>query len=177
MKSTLRAAVALGVLALAATQASASTYSNNPIYGPSAIALSTGGNDDIKAFLPQPSSFTVNTGGDNVYSTFSLIDTQNDGMVVDYQITNLSNSSIFNASLIDALGTNPNTGSFSYLFLAGVNYSLAISSATSGYDSSHTALVSAVPLPAAAWLFGSALLGLGALRRKQKAGVSEMAVA
>jgi len=36
--------------------------------------------------------------------------------------------------------------------------------------------VSAVPLPAAAWLFGSALLGFGALRRKQKAGSSEMAV-
>jgi hypothetical protein len=37
--------------------------------------------------------------------------------------------------------------------------------------------ISAVPLPAAAWLFGSALLGLGALRRKQKAGNSEMAAA
>ena len=36
--------------------------------------------------------------------------------------------------------------------------------------------VSAIPLPAAAWLFGSALLGLGALRRKQKAN-SEMALA
>jgi hypothetical protein len=37
--------------------------------------------------------------------------------------------------------------------------------------------VSAVPLPAAALLFGSALLGLGALRRKQKAGEkSEIAV-
>ena len=38
--------------------------------------------------------------------------------------------------------------------------------------------VNAVPLPAAAWLFGSAVLGLGALRRKQKAGdKSEMALA
>ena len=37
--------------------------------------------------------------------------------------------------------------------------------------------VSAVPLPAAAWLFGSALLGFGVLRRKQKAGNSEMALA
>ena len=41
----------------------------------------------------------------------------------------------------------------------------------------HAYSVSAVPLPAAAWLFGSALLGLGALRRKQKAGASEMALA
>ena len=36
--------------------------------------------------------------------------------------------------------------------------------------------LSAVPLPAAAWLFGSALLGFGAVRRKQKAGSSNMAV-
>jgi hypothetical protein len=41
----------------------------------------------------------------------------------------------------------------------------------------HAYSVSPVPLPAAAWLFGSALMGLGALRRKQKAGdKSEMAV-
>jgi hypothetical protein len=36
--------------------------------------------------------------------------------------------------------------------------------------------LSAVPLPAAAWLFGSALMGFGVLRRKQKAGSSEMTV-
>jgi hypothetical protein len=42
----------------------------------------------------------------------------------------------------------------------------------------YSGTISAVPLPAAAWLFGSALLGLGAMRRKQKAGAgSELAAA
>jgi hypothetical protein len=42
----------------------------------------------------------------------------------------------------------------------------------------YSGTISAVPLPAAAWLFGSALLGLGAMRRKQKAAAkSEMALA
>ena len=41
-----------------------------------------------------------------------------------------------------------------------------------GVDVHGSSTVSAVPLPAAAWLFGSAVLGLGALRRKQ-AGCQE----
>ena len=51
----------------------------------------------------------------------------------------------------------------------------AATSITLNIAEGSTSQVSAVPLPAAAWLFGSALLGLGALRRKQKAGNSEMA--
>jgi len=174
MKSSIRAAVAAGVLALAATQASASTYSNMGFAGfTGPITLAPGGSDEIKAF-DTPVSFSVNTLASDVYTTFSLVDTQDDGKLVQYDIKNLTTNLVTTNFLQDAVNA-PNTGSFSYLFLAGIAYSINISSLTLGYDSSHTALVSAVPLPAAAWLFGSALLGLGALRRKQKAGNSEMA--
>jgi hypothetical protein len=59
--------------------------------------------------------------------------------------------------------------------LAGTQYVLKMASSGLGAGEGSTSQISAVPLPAAAWLFGSALLGLGALRRKQKAGNSEMA--
>ncbi len=174
MKSSIRAAVVLGALALASAQASASTYSNIGFAGLTGpITLVSGGSDEIKAF-DTPVLFSVNTLGSDVYSTFSLIDTQDDGKLVQYDIKNLITNAVTTNTLQDAVNA-ANTGSFSYLFLAGIAYSIEISSLTAGYDSSHTAVVSAVPLPAAAWLFGSALLGLGALRRKQKAGSSEMA--
>lgn len=48
--------------------------------------------------------------------------------------------------------------------IAGTYYLDIFGDAGLGYSGS----ISAVPLPAAAWLFGSALLGMGALRRKQK---------
>jgi hypothetical protein len=56
------------------------------------------------------------------------------------------------------------------LFLAGENYTFSVQSpreleaVTFG---SIEASVSTVPIPAAAWLFGSALLGLGAVKRKK----------
>lgn len=52
-----------------------------------------------------------------------------------------------------------------YPFLAGTNYVLKFSTVAAGT----VANVSSVPVPAAAWLFGSALFGAGALRRKQQA--------
>lgn len=56
--------------------------------------------------------------------------------------------------------------------LAGGVYTLDIV----GAARSAVTEVSAVPLPAAALLFGSSLLGAGALRRKQKAGKEVVAV-
>lgn len=58
--------------------------------------------------------------------------------------------------------------------LGSGNYILSVS-AGKGLGTTVTD-ISAVPLPAAALLFGSSLLGAGALRRKQKAGKEVVAV-
>lgn len=53
------------------------------------------------------------------------------------------------------------------LRLAAGNYVMRLNSENGGNVGISTVALSAVPLPAAAWLFGSALVGAGALRRKQ----------
>lgn len=60
-------------------------------------------------------------------------------------------------------GANPTSAV--YTFLASSNYVLKFSTQAIGAINS----ISSVPVPAAAWLFGSALFGAGALRRKQQA--------
>lgn len=76
-------------------------------------------------------------------------------------------SQVFN--LDNVVGAFPDVFKIS---LAGGNYNLKIETQS---NLSNTE-VSAVPLPAAALLFGSSLLGAGALRRKQKAGKEVVAV-
>jgi hypothetical protein len=67
---------------------------------------------------------------------------------------------------------------FNYLLEAGKEYRIWVSAYASpdeysknnlaaGYDVVGTLTATAVPVPAAAWLFGSALVGLGWMRRKQ----------
>ena len=62
------------------------------------------------------------------------------------------------------IGGQGNPLSVSYTFLANTQYVLKFST-DAGIASAN---LSSVPVPAAAWLFGSALFGAGALRRKQK---------
>jgi hypothetical protein len=50
---------------------------------------------------------------------------------------------------------------------AGCNSSTPVEYYLGGTDFNGTVSSSAVPLPAAAWLFGSALLGFGALKRRK----------
>lgn len=59
----------------------------------------------------------------------------------------------------------------SVTLLAGVNYVLRIVGDATP-DGGAATTVSSVPVPAAAWLFGSALFGAGALRRKSGAVAS-----
>jgi len=72
-------------------------------------------------------------------------------------------------SIID---TTTRTGDFTLTLAAGVyNFILNPSSANSGFrfEISASDVVGEVPVPAAAWLFGSALLGLaGVIRRKSQ---------
>lgn len=62
----------------------------------------------------------------------------------------------------------PSTSLFDVFRMTIGSYSGAWAETYTLDNLSYTANVNAVPLPAAAWLFGSALLGMGALRRKQK---------
>jgi hypothetical protein len=181
MKSSLRAALALGALALASSQASASSIS---VYsGMSPVPVKT--SNILPTLDPRFFELDVSTPG----MLTRLIDTSpdadpNPSWMVSYQIwTDTQVGAGYTlGSLVDSFSftdanfstTNPSAWHLTGIALAG-EYVLRI--ATSGADSS-TSQISAVPLPAAAWLFGSALMGFGALRRKQKLGEkSEMAAA
>lgn len=59
------------------------------------------------------------------------------------------------------------TNTISSLALATGNYVLRLNASRN--PGSASASVASVPVPAAAWLFGSALVGIGAIRRKKQA--------
>lgn len=89
----------------------------------------------------------------------------------------LSGSTSF-LGFVAGLGSSPvlfNSSTFSALLTAGT-YLLAIlpSAANQAYDITiSTAGATAVPVPAAVWLFGSAFLGMmGLVRRKAKPGLA-----
>jgi hypothetical protein len=187
MKSSIRAALAVGALALASSQASASSIS---VYE----GMSTYSYVQTTRVAPNldPNFYELNVANADTGMLIRLVDTTPDNgsassWTVTYDIykdsqagSGYSYNSI--TDLIDSFSindtgfnlSNPSPWHFTNLALVG-EYVLRIqTNGASGSDSQ----ISAVPLPAAAWLFGSALLGLGAMRRKQKAAAkSEMALA
>ena len=180
MKSSIRAALAVGALALASSQAFASSI--NVYDGMSPVTVTTYNNTPTSDPLFQELNVTATA------MLTRLIDTSPDASplpswTVSYELWTDSQAgagySLVLATLVDSFSftdatfssSNPSAWWLTSIATPG-EYVLKIS--TNGASSS-TSEVSAIPLPAAAWLFGSALLGLGALRRKQKAGNSEMA--
>ena len=179
MKSSTRAALAVGALALASSQAFASSI---PVYnGMSPVTVQT---SSLGSFDPNYYELNVTATGmltrlvdtdpdsDPVPSWTVYYNIYEDGLAGDgYSLGTLIDSFTFTDGSYSA--ASPSAWHLTSIALAG-EYVLEM---TTGGANSSTSQISAVPLPAAAWLFGSALLGLGALRRKQKAGSSEMAVA
>ena len=185
MKSSIRAALAVGALALASSPAFASSI---PVYnGMSPVGVQT------SSILPSldPRWFELSSTATGMLTR--LVDTDPDSdptpsWTVSYEIwqdfdTGTAGSLgggllVDSFSFTDAIfsASNPSAWHLTTGGLFGTgNFELKI--ATNGANSS-TSEISAVPLPAAAWLFGSAVLGFGALRRKQKGSTkSEMATA
>jgi hypothetical protein len=196
MKSSIRTALAVGALALASSQAFASTYYDN---------VTTSFNLGVGAGLQENYVGVVNVGGFDTWTinllapaglTVDITTSQDTGEVNPYNVANAialldnithvdlldgSNNIVGGA---DAVYSLANFGQLSTL-TSFVNFSVGTLLLPGAYTlkiygddgAAYSGTISAVPLPAAAWLFGSALLGLGALRRKQKAGNSEMALA
>jgi hypothetical protein len=181
MKSSIRAALAVGALALASSQASASSISVYSGMSPVAVSTSSPSNDpsywELDVTTPTMLTRLVDTVIDldpnpSWTVTYSIYKDGTTGSGYSYNaFTDLIDTFTFTDATFS--GTSPSTWHYTSIALAG-EYVLKMS--TNGATAS-ASQISAVPLPAAAWLFGSALLGFGALRRKQKAGNSEMAVA
>lgn len=124
-----------------------------------------------------PSYYELNvTGSGDVRTFFSLVDTNTEQRTVDYWLYNdtdtdtgsyILGSEIDHRTYVDLLGDGFG-GTFSALLSSGAQYILKIAVSGGATAFSATTQVSAVPLPAAAWLFGSALLGLGIFRRRKQ---------
>ena len=171
MKSSIRAALVAGALVLASAQASASS-----------VNLSANGDYYASDFLPpSPATVTITVSGSVSGAVFKLADTLVDGYTVDYQLYDSGMNAVGASWTMTDLGVTSLN-----LAQAGVYRALSTGTYYLQYAFNNgdplaigvTTQISAVPLPAAAWLFGSALLGFGAMRRKQKgSNKTEMAVA
>lgn len=178
MKKTFRAALALGALSLASSQCFASSIPW------ASFNVTTGPNYAVTSPTENPIYVELLAGANSVLTFMTLLDTNLEGKQVNYSLYNDTDMGINQYLLGTQVGPSWSFtdlagpgGTHTANLLAGQQYVLAIQHVGAGAFSSTTE-ISAVPLPAAAWLFGSALLGAGALRRKQKAAEkSEMVAA
>lgn len=165
--------VAAAVISVACSNAMASS-----VICSTSCNLESGNTYTANTGIPVPGEIQINVGSGVTGAIFRLEDTINDWYTVSYQLYDNTMTAVGDSWTFTDLGGEAEnlaqtgvyraltSGSTYYLKLAFVN--LPENAKAFGA----TTNISAVPLPAAAWLFGSALLGLGALRRKQKAGVN-----
>ena len=191
MKPSIRAALAVGALALASSQASASIvspvgmsmtlalgdtalYTQDNLDGfAAAQKFGSGSGDGLDRWEVILTSASTDLLANFIVSTDSAAPIK---LVTSAELWNAAHT-VMITSAAAVTGSNSSITQFSALnLLAGTYYIDVLGTTGAGYQGDVSAM-SAIPLPAAAWLFGSALLGFGALRRKQKAGNSDMAVA
>lgn len=169
----LKKALAAAVISVACGSAMSSTVTGT-------INVYTGMAPVIKATNDphtNPSYYELNvTDSVDVRTFFSLVDTNTEQRTVDYWLYNDTDtttgsytlgSELDHQTYVDLLGDGIG-GTFSALLTAGAQYILKIAVSGGPNAFSATTQISAVPLPAAAWLFGSALMGLGLFRRRKQ---------
>jgi hypothetical protein len=197
VRNSFKKMVLAGALVGFSVAASASTYYDN---------VTSSFNLGVGAGLQENYVGNVNVGGLDSWTINLLapagltvdITTSQDTGIVNPQdlptaiatLANITRVDLVNSSNVVVGGANAvyaltNFGDLSTL-TSFVNFSVGSLLMPGAYTlkiygddgAAYSGTISAVPLPAAAWLFGSALLGLGAMRRKQKGAVkSEIALA
>lgn len=166
--------VALAVAGLMSGAATASTVSSgtvnifNGMYQ-EVVTL----NSTVPLVSLDPIYYELSVGSQTVSTTFTLIDSDPDTHVVSYELyddvdtsSGISLGSLLQSWSFTDLPSTGSGGAITFLLGAGSQYVLKMS--TDGAYSSSTA-ISAVPLPGAALLFGTALLGAGFARRRKAA--------
>lgn len=168
-------ALAAAVLAVACGSALASSTPTGT------INIYTGMTSVIKATNDphtNPSFYELNVvDTKDVLTFFSLVDTNTEQRTVNYWLYNDIDGTVGSVDLgatvledetyVDLLGDGIG-GTFSHLLTSGAQYVLKIAVSGGSTAFSASTQISAVPLPAAAWLFGSALVGLGIFRRRKQ---------
>jgi hypothetical protein len=177
MKSSFKTLIAVGALALAAGQASASTLVHsdasfvlNERYTNIANLASNQTVDDLYKF----------TASDAFTSSSAVLGFQYDGgpvSVKDLTMAWSENGAVLATKVItDSLGAVIDRSNVYFNMIAGKTYELLVTGVANSQGGTYSVTVAAVPLPGAALLFGSALLGMAGLRRKSAAAKEMTAV-
>ena len=129
------------------------------------FAISPGVNYEFPAtgnLTGGPKFFGLDVGGSDVNTIIAKVSTQprpNDYQAVAYTLDKVSSLSDFENDTGTSDFIDSGVDGLSALLLAGMDYVLTVSCPTCSNSKTSITNTSAVPLPAAAWLFGSALVG------------------
>jgi len=180
MNSVLQKALWVGALSMASGLAAASSMPTGTVNVYGGMATQTVSTVEVQGYDTDPSYYELVVGAYDALTTFTFDDTTPDGKTVTYNIYADDDSVVgqysqgallvtptFPISIVDGVG-----GAFSVLLSANTQYVLEMF--TNGATAS-TTNISAVPLPGAALLFGTALLGAGYLRRRNQSGMAAAA--